>query len=78
MKNQARDKKVHYIKWLKPICQDDRNLFTKELAQSRNPGMITPEKIEFKQKVVLFYAAKGQFMAPWPAKLVLTHGDFRW
>jgi hypothetical protein len=42
-----------------------------------NPGMIALEKLEFRHKPALFFAARALFMAPWPAKLVLTHGDFR-
>jgi len=53
------------------------NLFTEELAHDMNPGMIALEKLEFWHKPALFSAARALFMAPWPAKLVLTRGDFR-
>jgi hypothetical protein len=42
-----------------------------------NPGMIALEKLEFRHKPAVFFAARAFFMAPWPAKLVLTHCDFQ-
>jgi hypothetical protein len=51
--------------------------FTENLAPNLNPGMIALERLEFRHKPALFSAARALFMAPWPAKLVLTRGDFR-
>ncbi len=77
MRNQAIDKKFHYIKRLYHIYQEYLNLFTEEMAHNMNPGMIVLEKLDSKNKPVPFSSDKGQFIARWPAKLVLTRGDFR-
>jgi len=45
------------------------NLFTEELANKKNRGMMACEKFEFRHKPALFSAAKAHFVAPWPAKL---------